>query len=183
MWGEFVKRRGVFWAALVVAILGVAACLAWANWHQGQPLAPGIRADLVVVHKQQRKLHLYKGHQLLKTYDIALGGDPLGPKRQEGDQKTPEGEYVISHKHRSSNFYRSLHVSYPAAKDRAHAKAHGIKRPGGDIKVHGLHRALSWVGSLHTLMDWTAGCIAVTDWEVDELWRAIPNGTRIRILP
>lgn len=177
------KTKGIALAVLAAAVLMAVVTVGIGYWGQGESLPAGICADLVVVVKGQRKLHLYQNKQLIKSYNIALGGNPVGAKHAEGDRKTPEGEYVISRKHLSSNFHRSLHVSYPASKDIAYAKKRSIEKVGGDIKIHGLPRLFFWVGSLHALMDWTAGCIAVTDREIDELWRAVPRGTKIQIVP
>lgn len=145
-------------------------------------LPENARADRVVVLKKQRTLTLMKDGKALKTYSIALGGQPVGPKEREGDHKTPEGVYVLDRRNAKSKFYRSIHVSYPNGEDRAHAQKLGVP-PGGDIMVHGLPNGFGWLKSLHRQRDWTDGCIAVTDEEIDEIWRAVPDGTPIEIRP
>jgi murein L,D-transpeptidase YafK len=98
---------------------------------------------------------------------------------RQGDHKTPEGIYVLdSH----SQFHRSIHISYPNARDRAEARARGVS-PGGDVFVHGLPNGYGWVGASHRAKDWTDGCIAVTDEEIEEIWKAVGNGTAIEIRP
>lgn len=120
--------------------------------------------------------------KILKTYKIALGTRPVGAKVQQGDHKRPEGAYVLDRRNPHSHFYRALHISYPNARDRARAAKLGVS-PGGDIYLHGLPNGYGWVGSGHRLKDWTDGCIAVTDEEMDEIWRAVPDGAPIEIKP
>lgn len=96
--------------------------------------------------------------------------------------ETPEGNYVLDWRNPRSKFHRSIHVSYPSASDIAKAREEGV-HPGGDIMIHGLQNGLGWIGRFHRLMDWTDGCIAVTDAKMDEIWRAIPDGTPIEIRP
>ena len=120
--------------------------------------------------------------EVLKTYKIALGGSPDGPKEREGDHKTPEGTYVIDARNRNSNYYRSLRISYPNERDKKRAKERGIS-PGGNIMIHGLKNGFSWVGNAHSKIDWTQGCIAVTDEEIEEIDKLAPNGTIVEIRP
>ena len=117
---------------------------------------------------------------MIKSYRVSLGRNPLGPKQQEGDKRTPEGLYRIDKRNEKSGFHRALHVSYPESRDFAAAAARGVS-PGGDIMIHGLHNGLGWMGKLHRLVDWTAGCIAVTDPEIEEIWAAVPDGTPVEI--
>lgn len=145
-------------------------------------LAPEARADRVIVHKKEHTLTLLREDKTLKTYKVALGGNVVGPKTQLGDHKTPEGAYVLDRRNEHSHFYRSIHISYPNPEDRERAKQAGVDA-GGDIMIHGLQNGLGWVGSLHRLHDWTDGCIAVTDEEMDEIWRAVTDGTPIEIDP
>ena len=146
------------------------------------PAAPDVTADRVVIAKADRTLTLYRGAHVLRTYRIALGWNPEGPKEEEGDGRTPEGVYVIDSRNAQSAFHRSLHISYPNADDRRRAARRRV-RPGGAIMIHGLPNGLAALGSAHRLRDWTAGCIAVTDDEIEEIWRMVPNGTRIEIRP
>jgi len=144
--------------------------------------AATVAADRVVVVKADRTMTLYRGTETLRTYKVALGRNPLGPKEEEGDGRTPEGVYVIDGRNPQSAFHRSLHISYPSAGDRRRATNRGV-RPGGAIMIHGLPNGLGGLGAAHVLRDWTEGCIAVTDAEIEEIWRMVPNGTRIEIRP
>jgi murein L,D-transpeptidase YafK len=147
-----------------------------------QRAASGLHADRVVVFKKERTLQLVSRGKIIKTYKVALGGDPIGPKAQQGDHKTPEGVYVLDSRNAHSQFYKSIHVSYPSARDRAAARSKGVS-PGGDVFVHGLPNGYRWVGASHRLKDWTDGCIAVTDEEIEEIWAADADGTPIEIRP
>ncbi len=120
--------------------------------------------------------------KVIKTYKVALGGDPVGPKTRQGDHKTPEGVYVLDSRNPHSQFYKSIHISYPSASERAAARQRGVS-PGGEVFVHGLPNGYRYVGAAHRLRDWTDGCIAVTDQEMDEIWLAVPDGTPIEIRP
>lgn len=139
-------------------------------------------ADKVLIEKKDRRLSLILNGRVLKAYRIALGGDPNGPKVRQGDNKTPEGTYVIDGRNRDSSYHLSLHISYPNERDRQRAKELGVS-PGGDIMIHGLKNGFSQVGDLHTGVDWTKGCIAVTDQEIEEIERLVPNGTVVEIMP
>jgi len=150
------------------------------------PIAPMVpepdAADRVLVLKGKRELHLLAGAQTLRTYTIALGSEPEGPKRQAGDGRTPEGRFVIDRRNPQSSFYRSLHISYPGPADRERARRMGVD-PGGDIMIHGLPNGREWIGSDHARFDWTEGCIAVTNAEMDEIWAMVQDGTPIEIRP
>ena len=146
------------------------------------PPAPTSVADKVVVLKSQRKLMLRKADQTLKTYRISLGTNPVGPKSRQGDHKTPEGLYTLDRHNAKSEFYRSIHISYPNAADRARARRLGVS-PGGDVFLHGWPNGYRPSAQSEDLGDWTDGCIAVTDSEMDEIWRAVPDGTPIEIRP
>ncbi len=139
-----------------------------------------LRADRVVVLKKEHRLELLNRGKVIKTYKVALGGDPVGPKERRGDHKTPEGVYVLDSWNVHSQFYKSIHISYPNVRDRSEARKHGVA-PGGDVFIHGLPNGYGSIGSAHRLKDWTDGCIAVTDKEMDEIWRAVPDGTPIEI--
>ncbi|HEY1679372.1 MAG TPA: L,D-transpeptidase family protein [Candidatus Sulfotelmatobacter sp.] len=141
-----------------------------------------MRADRVVVLKKERTLQLLSQGKVLKTYKVALGGNPVGPKNRQGDGKTPEGVYVLDFRNAHSQFYRSIHISYPNAHDRAEARRNHAS-PGGDIFVHGLPNGYRWIGAGHRLKDWTNGCIAVSDEQMDEIWAAVADGTTIEIHP
>jgi murein L,D-transpeptidase YafK len=141
-----------------------------------------VRADRIVVYKKLRTMHLMNKGQILHTYNIALGGSPEGPKQRQGDHKTPEGHYTIDSRNSRSQFHLALHISYPNAADRARARRMGVS-PGGAIMIHGLPNGFASLGSAHTLTDWTDGCIAVTNQEIEEIWRLVPLKTPIEILP
>lgn len=125
---------------------------------------------------------LLSAGKVVKTYRVALGGQPVGAKTQEGDHKTPEGIYLIDSKNPKSRFHLALHVSYPNAADQERAKKLGVS-PGGLIMIHGLPPLFAWVGAQHLRMDWTDGCIAVTNAEIEEIWRLVPVGTTVEIRP
>ncbi|MCC6158989.1 MAG: L,D-transpeptidase family protein [Deltaproteobacteria bacterium] len=140
------------------------------------------KADRILVEKGRRELALFRGDRELRRYRVALGTNPEGDKRCEGDRRTPEGRYRIAGRNPSSAYHRSLRISYPDEADRAEAKREGCP-PGGDIMIHGLPPSWSWVGKNHARTDWTLGCIAMTDDEIDELWDAVADGTPIEIRP
>ena len=139
-------------------------------------------ADKVLIEKIERRLTLLSKGEVIKTYKIALGGNPVGPKERQGDNKTPEGTYIIDSRNRDSGYHLSLHISYPNEKDKMRAKQLGVS-PGGDIMIHGIKNGLSWVGASHAEVDWTKGCIAVTDEEMEEIYKLVPNGTIVEIRP
>jgi murein L,D-transpeptidase YafK len=172
------KRLALGLGILVLAFAGI---IAWAQW-SAPPLPEGAHADRVIVKKAAHSLALYRGAELLRSYRVSLGPEPHGPKQREGDGRTPEGKYTLDYRHANSSFHRSLHISYPSLQDAATARAHGM-RPGGLIMIHGIANGLGFVGRLHTLVDWTDGCVAVTDREIEEIWRVVPDGTPISIEP
>ena len=139
-------------------------------------------ADRVLVEKNARRLTLFHHDRPIKSYEIALGRQPVGAKQFEGDNKTPEGHYVIDFRKRNSSYHRALHISYPGPQEAAFA-AKQKRSAGGNIMIHGLPNGMGSMGPLHRLRDWTAGCIAVTNNEIEELWQAIPDGTPIDIRP
>jgi len=139
-------------------------------------------ADRILIEKGKRRLTLLAKGRVIKTYRIALGGNPIGPKERQGDNKTPEGIYTIDSRVLDSRYHMALHISYPNEKDRKRARRLGVS-PGGDIMIHGIKNGFSMVGELHTGSDWTKGCIAVTDEEIEEIERLVPNGTVVEIRP
>jgi murein L,D-transpeptidase YafK len=144
-------------------------------------IAP-LRADRVLVLKKERALQLLSQGKVIKSYKVALGGDPVGPKTRQGDHRTPEGIYVLDSRNEHSQFHKSIHISYPSGRDRTAARAHGVS-PGGDVFVHGLPNGYGWIGASHRAKDWTDGCIAVTNEEIEEIWKAVRDGTPIEIRP
>jgi tetratricopeptide (TPR) repeat protein len=139
-------------------------------------------ADKILIEKKDRRLTLIAKGKVLKSYQIALGGNPIGPKERQGDNKTPEGTYVIDARNKDSRYHLSLHISYPNERDKKRAKELGVS-PGGDIMIHGIKNGFSWAGDLHTELDWTKGCIAVTDEEIEEIAKVAQNGTIVEIRP
>lgn len=144
------------------------------------PLPADARADAIVIHKAQHTMSLFSGGHVLRTYAVSLGRGGLGAKTREGDNLTPEGHYRIEGRNPRSAYHLSLRISYPDASDAAGAAARGEK-PGGDIMIHGIRNGLGWIGTFHRWADWTAGCIAVTDAEIKEIWRVVPDGTPVQI--
>ena len=139
-------------------------------------------ADSIVLDKSDRTLTMYSRGVQVKQYDVALGKNPVGDKVRRGDGRTPEGLYYIEARNPGSKYHLSLRISYPNNADRASAARRGFT-PGGDIMIHGLPPAFATVGALHRQQDWTEGCVAVTNAEIEEIWRAVPNGARILIKP
>lgn len=140
------------------------------------------KADKILVQKHAHTLTLYRGSNVLKTYRVALGRGGLGQKTRAGDNKVPEGNYRIVSRNERGAFHRALRIGYPTPLQVVAAHKLGVD-PGGDIMIHGIRNGFGWIGSLHRTVDWTRGCIAVTDEEIEELWRAIPDGTPIEIQP
>ena len=155
---------------LVMAGLALTACSSKFRTYNG----PSVTS--IQVHKADRKMYFLHNEKVLKKYNVGLGGVPVGHKQYEGDGKTPEGAYFITHRNPQSTYHLSLGISYPNAEDRANAAAMG-KPPGGDIFIHGgpPYKA--------TKSEWTAGCIAVTDKQIEEIYAMVKPGTPIFILP
>jgi murein L,D-transpeptidase YafK len=155
---------------LLLALVAMVSCGSKFRTYSGPPVT------MIEVHKADRKMYLLSGLKVLETYSIHLGGNPVGHKQFEGDGKTPEGRYVISHRNARSSYHLSLGISYPNDADRAYAAARG-KRPGGDIFIHGANNRGRSRG------DWTVGCIAVRDREVEQIYAMVNPGTPIVIYP
>lgn len=144
--------------------------------------SPLLKADRVLVKKSQRKLYLLRDDKVFREFSVALGDSPQGHKQQEGDEKTPEGDYTLDWRNPNSVAYKSLHVSYPNSEDRARARKQGVS-PGGNIMVHGILNGYEEYGSLMQKFDWTDGCIALLNHDMEEIWQSVRNGTPIRIEP
>ncbi|GAA2861171.1 L,D-transpeptidase family protein [Aminobacter niigataensis] len=138
--------------------------------------------DLVRVDKSDRLMELMSGEKIVRSYAVALGANPVGHKRQEGDERTPEGRYVLDWRNPESAFTKSIHISYPNANDKAAAMRAGVD-PGGMIMIHGQSKGFGWWSWLMQMFDWTNGCIAVTDEDMAEIWQMVENGTPIEINP
>jgi murein L,D-transpeptidase YafK len=167
-----------------LAILTIGACSFLALYFfPGNVIAGSSKqVDRILIEKSKRTMSLLSGTEVLKTYKVALGGQPVGAKERQGDHKTPEGMYTVDAKIPGSQFYKALHISYPNSADRERAKTLGVS-PGGGVEIHGLGKQWGWVGSRHLLTDWTDGCIAVTDVEIDEIYAKVRVGTVVEIRP
>ena len=144
--------------------------------------AAKVLADKIIIEKKAHRLTIYSGGKEIKSYTVAIGRGGMGKKLREGDKLTPEGLYRIDKRNPESSYHLSLHVSYPNADDIAAAARAGVN-PGSDIMIHGARNGFGWFGRLHTLFDWTLGCVAVTDREIEELWELVPDGTGVEIRP
>jgi murein L,D-transpeptidase YafK len=161
--------------------------IAYHHWAGGvlflpeKMLPPGTVVDRLVVHKSKRQMQAYSNGALVKTYTVSLGFNPGGHKQFEGDGCTPEGIYTINARNAKSGYHKNLGVSYPNEADRTHAAKNG-KSPGGDIKIHGIKNGRGYIGKFQRWHDWTHGCIAVTNAEIDELYTTVKDGAEIEIL-
>jgi murein L,D-transpeptidase YafK len=172
------KRRILISSSIVGALIVVGAPQ-FREDHRA-PLPDDLMADSVIVEKSLHRMHLFKDGELLRTYRVALGRGGPEPKSQEGDARTPQGAYFIDNRNPRSGFHRALHISYPNATDSAAARARGVNA-GSEVEIHGIKNGLGWIGRLHRAVDWTEGCIAVTNREMDEIWRVVPDGTPVVI--
>lgn len=141
-----------------------------------------LEINRVLVRKGERRLYLMDEDQVIRSYRISLGDNPEGHKLYEGDERTPEGDYTLDWRNAGSDFYKSIHISYPSPRDRELAQAWGLN-PGGSIMIHGLPNGAEDMAFAYRGLDWTDGCIAVTNNEMDEIWQLVNNGTPISILP
>lgn len=164
-----------------IILLSITAIVCSYAWWPPATLRPGI-ADKVVVFKSRREMVLFRDGRELCRYRVSLGRSPVGRKTRAGDHKTPEGDYSLDSKNPSSGFHLAMNVSYPNSVDRERAAREGVD-PGGLIMVHGIKNGLGWLGRLHRLADWTDGCIALTNPEMDQFYALVPTGTPIDIQP
>ena len=140
------------------------------------------KADAVLVIKSEKRLYLMNNGKRFASLSVTFGAEPTGHKQERGDERTPEGHYILDYKNPKSKFYKSIHISYPNAKDKENARRLGVD-PGGDIMIHGLAKVWAWVGSLGQLFLWTNGCIALSNSDMDQVWAAVDPGTPIEIRP
>ena len=145
-------------------------------------LAKEKNIDFVLVNKSENKMYLLSDGERVKEYDVVFGENPVGHKQQEGDERTPEGKYLLDYKKVDSSFYKAIHISYPNELDKAKAKAKKVS-PGGLIMIHGQKNGLEWLSWVAQWFNWTDGCIAVTNSEMDEIWKLVKVGTPIEINP
>ena len=141
-----------------------------------------VKIDYVIVKKSANKLYLFSKGKVVKSYHVALSKEPEGPKVKQGDKRVPEGVYTLDFKKSDSDFYKAIHVSYPSKKDRLKAKKLGVN-PGGSIMIHGQRNGSGWLGWLIQRFNWTVGCIALSNGDMDEVWNLVKVGTPIRIVP
>jgi len=175
------RRAGISVAASALAI----ACLVllWTvNRSTIPPLPDGTTADFILIEKSAHRMTLFSDGMEIRSYRVSLGRGGLAPKRREGDLLVPEGKYRIEARNPASAYHLSLKISYPDAKYRAAAHARG-ESAGSNIMIHGIRNGFGWFGRAHLLVDWTAGCIAVTNGEMREVWRVVPDGTAVEIRP
>jgi len=165
---------------LRIIIFGFITILGVYYFFPEEKLDSSKKIDKILILKSKRQLQVFSIGKLLKTYKISLGREPIGAKQFEGDNKTPEGKYIINDKNSNSGYHLNLGVSYPLAANIRFAKEKG-KSPGGLIKIHGLKNGLAYIGKFHRFIDWTHGCIAVTNTEIEELYHNIKIGTPIEI--
>lgn len=137
-------------------------------------------ADSVLVDKSEKKLYLLKDGTIFAEYSVAFGANSEGHKQQEGDERTPEGRYLLDYKKADSSFYKAIHISYPSEADKKAAAANGVD-PGGLIMIHGQRNRLGWLSFITQRFNWTDGCIAVSNGEMDEIWNSVPVNTPIEI--
>jgi len=162
---------------IVFAVATLTACGA------PQADAPGSagEVDRILIEKAAHRMTLYDGERVIRSYRVSLGGGGLVPKPREGDRRTPEGDYRISGRNPRSAYHLSLRISYPTPAQVAQARRRGVS-PGGDIMIHGLPNGRGWMKSAYVGRDWTDGCIAVSDDEIEEIWRLVGDGASVRIV-
>ncbi|MCK5871516.1 MAG: L,D-transpeptidase family protein [Methylococcales bacterium] len=164
-------NHAFFKATSLILLLLLAPCLGLAN-----------EIDLVVVHKSKARLTLKSHHKIIKQYPVVFGDNPIGHKQQEGDERTPEGRYILDYKKADSIAYKSIHISYPNDADKKRAQLQGVDA-GGAIMIHGQLNGLGWLSFITQHFNWTNGCIAVTNRQMEEIWQLVKKGTPIEILP
>jgi murein L,D-transpeptidase YafK len=173
----------IFTRLLFALLLGLIAFISYDRYSQKPPPLPAPlteQIDHILIEKSARRLTVFRDGQAVRTYKIALGFAPDGDKVQQGDGKTPEGTFTITRRNPNSKYHLSLGIDYPQANDIARAKVSGVD-PGGDIFIHGQPNGFGKLATIPT--DWTAGCIAVSDTEIEELWRVVATGTTVEIKP
>ncbi len=169
---------------LVLALTGILGLVPGCTTPPPSSAAYVGHIDKVVVRKSQRQLELISGGKVVRHYHVALGGSPVGHKFREGDQRTPEGSYVLNWRNPNSNYYKAIHISYPNEKDRATSRKLGYN-PGGMVMLHGMPTYIQSesMRRQYASRDWTQGCIALQNQDMDEVWRVVQDGTPIQIAP
>lgn len=161
---------------------GLVLALLLSGLSHGALAAPSLdkKADRIVVEKSAHRMTLYRGDKVIRYYEVALGRGGGGPKQREGDALTPEGTYRVVHHKADSAFHRALRLSYPEPDDIKRAARQGVP-PGSDIMIHGMRNGFGWLAPFNTWFDWTNGCVAVTNSEMDEIWLLVEDGTPVEI--
>lgn len=172
-------------ALVILGVIGLNGCSTTPSPTADSSQPPAGPVDKVVVKKSERKMLLLSGDRVVRQYRVSLGGSPVGHKYREGDQRTPEGQYVLNWRNPNSNFYKAIHISYPNERDRELSRKLGYNNPGGMIMIHGLPNYIQSESMRreYANRDWTQGCIAVQNHEMDEIWNLVRDGTPIHILP
>lgn len=178
MFCEYFSRSSLIARWCLAVFLLLIPCLPFVR----PALAAEGLVDYVLVKKSEGKMYLLADKQVLREYRIALGANPNGHKQREGDERTPEGAYILDFKKADSNFFKAIHISYPNAADRARAQAAKVD-PGGQIMIHGQKNGYGRFARINQRFNWTDGCIAVTNAEMEEIWRLVEVGTPIVIRP
>lgn len=174
-------NRRIFSIGIVCVIIGsIAGYLYWGRPVSG--VSGKVRADKILIEKKAHRLTIFASGKEIKRFKIAIGRGGLRKKLQAGDKMTPEGLYHIDNRNPNSGYHLALHISYPNTEDIAAASRAGVN-PGGDIMIHGIKNGFGRLGYFHTLFDWTLGCVALRDSEIDELWEMVPDGTEVEIRP
>jgi len=163
---------------ILATIIGAAfVCLLYSGAAHSQDTA-----DLVLVKKSESRLYLMRKGEVLASFHVAFGSNPRGHKQQQGDERTPEGRYILDYKKADSSYYKAIHISYPNARDRKEARKRGVD-PGGAIMIHGQRNGYEKFSAFTQLFNWTDGCIALSNHDMDVVWNAVKPGTPIEILP
>jgi murein L,D-transpeptidase YafK len=165
---------------MIGVALAIAIAVTTLNFPRSRPALKRRVAKILVLKTDHKLLLLDAANNVIHTYAIAEGRGGGQAKERQGDHRTPEGFYIVDRRKGDSRFHRALHVSYPNDNDRERARKLGVD-PGGDIMIHGIENGLGWIGPLHRAVDWTDGCMAVTDPEIEEIWATVPDGTPIEI--
>lgn len=172
--------RGML-ARRAVRVMCASIVAAWAVVSMAVAVAaPAV--DKVKVDKLGRRLYLMRAGEIVRSFPVALGGNPVGHKQQEGDRRTPEGRYVLDFRKADSAYHRALHISYPDANDSGSARARGVPA-GGALMIHGQRNGFGWMAPLVQRFDWTDGCIALSNADMDAVWALVEPGTPIEIFP
>ena len=171
---EKFNRRSVIKKSLAISSFLLPIYPSFSSMSQAR--SASLKANIIIIWKNKRKMSLFHNKTLLKTYAIRLGFNPIGHKQKEGDGRTPEGRYFITHHNPNSAYHKSLGISYPNTQDTANAKKRN-EPPGKDIFIHGGPKNML----THFFKDWTGGCIALFDNEIEEIYHLVPDGTVVYI--